>query len=218
MHVLNNAFMPTCNHVSKKMIMKAFKTSEKIFKNKVVIDFQKDKKLLILVNLFSVLLFPVFYVFFYYFSWLFGIIERQDQMAYYFFFKFLPYKYLILIFVILVVITVIHELIHGLFFYLITKEKPDFGYKVLYAYVGAPDWFIKKKYFYLIGLSPFVLITLAGVVSLFLVGSYYLSVVLIPLAAHSAACIGDIWFNSMLLNKPEETYVNDNGLNASINY
>ena len=211
-------YMVACSHASKKMIMKAFKTSEKTFENKVEIDFQKNKKLLILVNLLSVLLFPLFYVFFYYLSWLFGIVERQDQLAYYFFFKFLPYKYLILILFILIVITVVHELIHGLFFYLVTKEKPVFGYKVLYAYVGAPDWFIKKKYFYLIGLSPFVIITIAGVVSLFLVGSYYLSVVLIPLAAHSAACAGDLWFNSMLLNKPEETYVNDNGLKASINY
>ncbi|MCL5029114.1 MAG: DUF3267 domain-containing protein [Bacteroidetes bacterium] len=198
--------------------MKALKNSEKIFKNKVVIDFQRDKKLVILVNLFSVLSFPLFYSFFYYLSWLLGIIQRNDQLYYYFFFKFLPSKYLIIILVILFIITIVHELIHGLFFYLITKDKPVFGYKILYAYAGAPDWYIKKKYFFVIGLSPFVIITIAGIISLFLIGSYYLSVVLIPLAAHSAACVGDLWFNSMLLNKPEETYVNDNGVSASINF
>jgi len=198
--------------------MKAFKTSKIIFKNVITVDFQKNKKLLVLVNFFSIVCFPLFYILFYYAAWLVGIINRNDQLFYYFFFKFLPFKYMIILLGILFFISFIHELIHGLFFYLVTKEKPVFGYKFLYAYAGAPQWFIKKKYFLMISLSPFVIISFIGITALFFVNINYLSVVLIPLAAHAAACFGDIWFSFTLINKPAETYINDSGIKATINF
>ncbi len=198
--------------------MKAYKASDKTFDNQIKIDFQKDKKLLILINLISVLSFPFFYVVFYYIAYLTGTIHMTDRLLYYLLFESLPLKYLLMLLGILLIISVVHELIHGLFFFIITKEKPVFGYKDLFAYAGAPDWYIKKKYFYIISISPFVILSFAGIAALFFTSSVFLSVVLVPFSAHAAACIGDLWMSIMLLNKPEETYVNDTGLSATINY
>jgi hypothetical protein len=39
-------------------------------------------------------------------------------------------------------ILVVHELIHGFFFWVFTRSKPVFALHLAYAYAAAPDWFI----------------------------------------------------------------------------
>ncbi len=39
---------------------------------------------------------------------------------------------------VMAVAILLHELVHGLFFWFFTREKPQFGFKLLYAYATAP--------------------------------------------------------------------------------
>src|SRR5262249_59765578 len=41
-----------------------------------------------------------------------------------------------------VLVPVVHEATHGVVFWALTRERPRFAFKVLYAYAVAPDWFL----------------------------------------------------------------------------
>ena len=56
----------------------------------------------------------------------------------------------------------IHEAIHGLFFWIFTRSRPIFGLKLLFAYAGAPGWYIPRNQYIVVGLAPLVLMTAAG--------------------------------------------------------
>jgi len=66
----------------------------------------------------------------------------------------------------LVAVLLLHELVHGAFFWLITRSRPRFGLQITYAYAAAPDCYIPRNPYLVVGLSPLVLITLAGIVML----------------------------------------------------
>ena len=71
---------------------------------------------------------------------------------------------------------VLHELIHGVFFWLFTHSRPVFGLSLSYAYAAAPDWYIPMSQYWIIGLAPLFLIGLAGLlVMAFGPPAYYLS-------------------------------------------
>jgi hypothetical protein len=129
---------------------------------------------------------------------------------------FLPLTGSIAFILALLLVMVIHELIHGFFFYLFTGAKPVIGFKSVYAYAGAPDWYIKKKYFIVITLSPLVLISSAGFLLLYLLNPPYSSIVFLVMTANAAGCAGDIWMSILLSRKPTETYINDTGVSSVI--
>ncbi len=56
----------------------------------------------------------------------------------------------------------VHELVHGLFSGYISRDRPKFGFRGSYAYAAAPNWYIPRGPFVVIGLAPLVVITLAG--------------------------------------------------------
>jgi hypothetical protein len=113
---------------------------------------------------------------------------------------------------------VFHEMIHGLFFYLATRSMPVFGFKKMMAYAGAPDWYIRKDYYVVIALAPFVLITIICLAILALIPDKFSSIVFLTMVVHAAGCIGDFWYTALLLNKPKETYITDSGVVSVISY
>ena len=66
----------------------------------------------------------------------------------------------------MLVMIVLHEGLHGLFFWLFTREKPKFAFKGFYAYAAMPDWYLPKKEYLITALAPLVGITLLGVLGL----------------------------------------------------
>ena len=60
----------------------------------------------------------------------------------------------------------VHEGIHGLFFWLFTGKPPHFGVGPGYVYACAPDWYIPKRQALVVMLAPAVLITLGGLLGL----------------------------------------------------
>jgi hypothetical protein len=146
--------------------MKAVNKADANFNNRIILDFHKNIKLLIVVNFLCVISILFFYTLFYYLLKLLGLNSSTDILFYIQAFDNLPSlnKY---IFCVLILITaIIHELIHGLFFYIFTGDRPKIGFKSIYAYAGAPDWYIHKNKFFIISLSPLVIITILAIIIL----------------------------------------------------
>lgn len=198
--------------------MNVIRRSEISFNKSIVVDFAGDKKLYMIINLLSIPLAIFFYLVFYL---LFkNFIQDSEQNIFYYFRAYIKMNSLwgILLLVLLFLTTILHELIHGLFYLIFTKEKPVFGFKMMMAYAGSPNWYLKKNCFLIVALSPLVIISTLGCVLIHFIPQHLSSLVFIPVVINGAGCIGDIWISIILLDKPKETYITDNGLVSTICY
>ncbi len=108
-------------------------------------------------------------------------------------------------------VLLLHELVHGACFWLITRSRPRFGLQLAYAYAAAPDWFIPRDPYLIVGLAPIILISLLGVALL-----PWLPAVLSPpwifaLAVNASGSVGDVYIIGWLLARPASALVNDHG-------
>jgi len=107
----------------------------------------------------------------------------------------------------------LHEAIHGAFFWLLTRERPRFGFKIrsLSLYAAAPDWFLTRNQHLIVGLAPLVLITAAGLALALLLppGGSLAAVGAVVINASGAA--GDLIVVIWLLTKSPDTLVRDTG-------
>jgi hypothetical protein len=108
-------------------------------------------------------------------------------------------------------VLLLHELVHGAFFWLVTRSRPYFGLQAAYAYAAAPDWFIPRNPYLAVGLAPLILISLAGIALLpWLPASLVLPWVF-ALAVNASGSVGDVYIIARLLACPSTAVVNDHG-------
>jgi hypothetical protein len=88
---------------------------------------------------------------------------------------------------------IVHELVHGLFFWLFTKEKPVFGLGPGYAYAAAPDWFFPKYKYLVIGLSPLILLTVVGLASIPVVPAAWVGIIFLAIVFNAGGAVGDLY-------------------------
>jgi hypothetical protein len=73
--------------------------------------------------------------------------------------KFILVNYYIYILILLIVVTILHELIHGLIYKLL-GGKIKFGFRVIYAYTQEISGLqIKRNYFIVVLLAPLIILT-----------------------------------------------------------
>ena len=111
----------------------------------------------------------------------------------------------------LVLMIIIHELIHGIFFKMGTREK------VSYKFHGwAFSASVKGIYFYylLVGLAPFVILSPIFILLMFIFPTYSAALYFI-LALHTSACVGDFYVIYKLLKYPEDSLIHDYGIGMS---
>ena len=106
---------------------------------------------------------------------------------------------------------VIHEMVHGIFFWAFTHERPKFAFKGIYAYAAAPGWFLPKGQYVVVGLAPFIVISL---LSIFL--SPLLSHAIIPylffIAIFNAAgALGDMIVVFWVIGQANQPLIQDQG-------
>lgn len=102
----------------------------------------------------------------------------------------------------------IHELIHGIAF-LLWGGRPYFGTKLpLALYCSARDQIFSRNYYLVVGLAPFVIITLFGV--LLTLFAPALSVyILFATVGNVAGAAGDLWVVRRLLKQPASVFIED---------
>jgi hypothetical protein len=105
----------------------------------------------------------------------------------------------------------LHELVHGIFFWLFTGARAKFAWKWLYAYAAAPEWYIPRGQFLVVTAAPLVLITAAGLALLWVVPQSALLPVLFCVTVNASGAVGDIAAILWLVFQPRDALVNDTG-------
>lgn len=126
--------------------------------------------------------------------------ESVDQ---YFIFMFLLIFYIVM-----------HELVHGLAYKLLTRHKLTFGLTWSVAYCGVPDIYTYRKTSLIALLSPFVIFNIIFFIAFLILKSdvsmIYCSVLF---GLHLGGCLGDLYDTYLLLfcYKDDLTLIHDDG-------
>lgn len=169
------------------------------------LDLSKNVRLTLLLNLVAILLFAVF-------GWLFLRIailimppeQFSGSMA-------ITGFTLLGCLVAYILMLVLHELVHGAFFWLFTRQRPHFGFKGAYAYAAAPDWYLPHRQYMWVGISPLVVLSLFGMLILLILPPGALLPWLVALAGNAAGAVGDALIVGWLLFQPDTVLVQDHG-------
>jgi hypothetical protein len=107
-----------------------------------------------------------------------------------------------------VVILLVHEALHGVTFAL-WGGKPYYGAKLPIAlFCGAKDQIFPRNYYLVVGLAPFVIITLAGII--FTLFAPALSpYILFALIGNFSGSAGDLWVVRRLLTQSASVFIED---------
>jgi hypothetical protein len=180
------------------------------YKPVYVINLAKDKFLAIVLNLAALVVVLLSF-------WLLGIFTKwvhPDLSSSIISIKFgLPDIIFLLFLVILNLI--VHELIHGVFFWFITRSKPIFGLSLSYAFAAAPGWYIPKRQYWLIGLAPLILIGLAGLLIIAIGPPSWMLPALVVTGFNTGGAVGDVWIIYRLFRITSTCLVNDTGHTVS---
>ncbi|MGN1373421.1 MAG: DUF3267 domain-containing protein [Candidatus Coproplasma sp.] len=95
---------------------------------------------------------------------------------------------------------VIHELTHGLFYKILTKQKLRFGLTLTVAYCGLKEGYVNKRTALLAVLAPLVLHSIWMILLIiFLPANVWALMVIILFGLHVGGCVGDMWVAIMLI-------------------
>jgi len=104
---------------------------------------------------------------------------------------------------------VLYSGFRGLMFLLITHQRPKLSIRGFFAYTSAPEWYIPRSAYLFISLTPVVLITLVGLVTVPIVPLNLVPGVLLVVSLNFAAALNDIVTAYWLLRKPKDILVQD---------
>jgi len=108
-------------------------------------------------------------------------------------------------------IIVLHELVHGVFFWLYTRSRPIFAFHLAYAYAAAPDWYLPPGQYAVVSLSPLVLITISGILLFAVVPTSWVIVLAFLISINLAGAAGDALIVYRLWRAGPSCWVNDKG-------
>jgi hypothetical protein len=175
------------------------------------INLSTDTKMVVILNLVGVLITGITLGL----AWIFTSLVRKNFSTDPIFskeIKFNPLEGLFWLLAIVIITLVVHELIHAFFFWLFTRSRPTFGLGLSYAFAAAPEWYIPRHLYLMVGLAPLALIALGGLLVLGWGPSAWMLPAMTILAFNSGAAVGDIWINArLLLGCSKETLVQDTG-------
>jgi hypothetical protein len=106
---------------------------------------------------------------------------------------------------------VLHEAVHGIFFYAYTRSMPKFAFRGVYAFAAAPGWYLPKAQYLVVALAPLVLLSLLGLVLMAVIPAAGFLGLLFFLVTNASGAVGDLWVAVWLLRQPRDCYANDAG-------
>jgi hypothetical protein len=106
---------------------------------------------------------------------------------------------------------IVHEIIHGIFFWIFTHSKPVFALRLTYAYAAAPDWYIPKNKYWIISLAPLVIIGIAGLLVMVFCPPAFILPAAVVVGFNTGGSVGDIWIVYRLFRSSPSCLVKDTG-------
>ena len=99
-----------------------------------------------------------------------------------------------------IVYIVLHELVHGAAYKLLTHHKLTFGFALTVAYCGVPDIYVYRTASLIAILAPLVLFTVVFLPLALLMQTPALRLAFIMLfCSHVAGCVGDLYGTALML-------------------
>jgi hypothetical protein len=171
------------------------------YKEIKVID-AKEKKTIIIMNIFSVILLFVAILPFFLFKPVDIFAQNPEDLL----------VSIIIMIVGMIVYIILHELVHGFWYKILTKEKLTFGFTLAVAFCGVPNIYVNKKTALLAITGPFILFTLILIPVLILIpaNSLYFALVII-FGIHVSGCSGDLYGTFYMLSQKGDLLMNDTG-------
>jgi hypothetical protein len=117
----------------------------------------------------------------------------------------------------LIAVLFIHELVHGLFYWLFSKQPPKFGFRGLFPYAAAPlGVYFPRRQFLVVGLAPLLLLTAVGLLLIVVA-----PVALVPglwffVIFNTAGSAGDLMMIFQLMSFSSDTLMEDNDAGVTI--
>ena len=195
---------------SKIKKMKPTQSLPETYQQDSIVDLSQDKRLALILNILGVILFFISGIFFINLALIlrgtgaFSITFNNMVLA------------LLGSILVVVLVLIVHEAIHGICFWYFTGEKPRFGFKGFYAYAAAPDWYLPRGAYFVTALAPLFVVTITGILLMPLVTAELLPFLLLWLVFNFSGSIGDMAMVILLLRKPATVYINDFGDGISI--
>jgi hypothetical protein len=107
---------------------------------------------------------------------------------------------------------ILHEIVHGLFYWLFSSHRPKFGFQGLIPYAAAPAGvYFPRNQFLAIGLSPLVLLTAVGLLLMVILPIAYVPFLLFFVAFNAAGAAGDLIMVIQFMPFSSDTVMEDNG-------
>ena len=122
-------------------------------------------------------------------------------------------QWIIIIFGLLIYI-VLHEMVHGIFMWYYSKEKPFFGFTGGYAYAGSHCYYNKKQYI-VIALSPIILLGIILLILNIIFKQYFWAIYFIQIMNISGAA-GDLYVSYLFSKLPEDILIKDIGVSMEV--
>ena len=172
------------------------------------LDLQKNKKIALLVNGIAALIAVLLVGLGCFWVPITTLFQFDDGMKMY----FLRFGILL---VGIILYTILHELIHGIFMKQFSRTKVTYGFTGLYAYAGSEAYFNKSSYL-IIALAPVVVWGLVLLcLNLFLNYSWFWVVFTIKICNLSGAA-GDLYVTYRFSKMPADILVRDTGVAMTV--
>lgn len=111
----------------------------------------------------------------------------------------------------LIVMVLLHEGLHGVFFWLFTKARPRFAFRGAYAYAALEGWYFPRKYYAVISMAPLIGISLLAAI-LFTFAPVEVMIWAWAIAIfNGSGAVGDLTVTVLMLFKPAGCLVEDQG-------
>jgi len=110
-----------------------------------------------------------------------------------------------------VLLMTIHESVHGFFFWVFTRSRPVFAFRLFYAYAGAPDWYIPTRQFMIVALGPLVIIGAVGILLMLLVPESWVLFIAFMVALNTGGSAGDLLVFTRIFKVSPTCLANDTG-------
>jgi hypothetical protein len=111
---------------------------------------------------------------------------------------------------------ILHEMVHGIFFWIYTRTPPIFGFRLTYAYAAAPGWYLPRGQFGLVALAPLVFLTLLGYILLAFAPPVLALPLLFGMTTNAAGAIGDIAVVIWLMRRGNRLLIEDLGSEVKV--
>lgn len=112
---------------------------------------------------------------------------------------------------IMALVVVLHEWVHGLFFWFFTRERPKFGIGWGYAYASAPGWYFPRGQYLIVGLAPLITLSLAGLAVIAVAPPGWVGALFWGLLINASGAVGDLWVTARIALERGDILVEDTG-------